>query len=223
MKKNFIKIFTSASLVLILFFIWKSGFMETISDYDEFRAMILRTGLWGYFVYIFVYIVSAVFFLPALIVTIAGGVLFGPILGGSLSLIGATFGAVAAFLVSRYLARELIVKKFGDNQIFKRIDEGVKKNGKDFLILTRLIPLFPYNIQNYAYGITNIDLGKYVIITFICMAPGSFIYAYMAGEIAINGVSTKLFVQLFIAGIILFGVSQMPKYFAKKKKIDILN
>ena len=94
-------------------------------------------------------------------------------------------------------------------------------DGKDFLILTRLVPVFPYNIQNYAYGVTNINILTFSAISLVTMAPGAFIYAYMAGEIAENGFSTKLFVQLFIAGVILFGVSQIPKIFAKRKGIDM--
>lgn len=221
MNKTTRTILIVAVLALAFFGIWQSGLIETISDFDEFRAMIERAGFLGYFVYILIFIASAVFSLPAMIITITGGVVFGPVLGAILALTGATLGAVAAFLVARYLARGFIVDKFGENAIFKKIEKGVEKNGKDFLILTRLVPVFPYNIQNYAYGVTNINLGMYTAITAITMAPGAFIYAYMAGEIAVNGVSTKLFIQLIIAGIVLFGVSQIPKYFAKKKGIDM--
>lgn len=221
MNKTTRTILIVAVLALAFFGIWQSGLIETISDFDEFRAMIERAGFLGYFVYILIFVASAVFSLPAMIITITGGVVFGPVLGALLALTGATFGAVAAFLVARYLARGFIVDKFGENAIFKKIEKGVEKNGKDFLILTRLVPVFPYNIQNYAYGVTNINLGMYTVITAITMAPGAFIYAYMAGEIAVNGVSTKLFIQLIVAGIVLFGVSQIPKYFAKKKGIDM--
>lgn len=221
MNKTTRTILIVAVLALAFFGIWQSGLIDTISDFDEFRAMIERAGFLGYFVYILIFIASAVFSLPAMIITITGGVVFGPVLGALLALTGATFGAVAAFLVARYLARGFIVDKFGENAIFKKIEKGVEKNGKDFLILTRLVPVFPYNIQNYAYGVTNINLGMYTVITAITMAPGAFIYAYMAGEIAVNGVSTRLFIQLIVAGIVLFGVSQIPKYFAKKKGIDM--
>jgi len=221
MNKTVRTLLIVAVLAVAFFAIWQSGLIETISDFDAFRAMIERAGFWGYFVYVLIFIAAAVFSLPASVITITGGVVFGPVLGALLALTGATVGAAAAFLVARYLARGFIVEKFGENAIFKKIEAGVEKNGKDFLILTRLVPVFPYNIQNYAYGVTNLNFGMYVIISAITMAPGAFIYAYMAGEIAVNGISTKLFIQLIIAGIILFGVSQIPKILAKKKGIDM--
>ncbi|SEF59046.1 Uncharacterized membrane protein YdjX, TVP38/TMEM64 family, SNARE-associated domain [Caloramator fervidus] len=216
--KTFILVFV---LAVTFYVIYSTGLINTLKDLNKFRQLIESAGAWGYIIYILVFIITAVFSLPASVVTIGGGIIFGPILGAILALIGSTIGAVAAFLVARYLARDFIVEKFGDNPIFKKIEAGVEKNGRDFLILTRLVPIFPYNIQNYAYGITNINLITYTVISFITMAPGAFVYAYMAGEIAKNGVTTSLFIKLLVAGIILFGVSQIPKIFAKKKGIDL--
>jgi uncharacterized membrane protein YdjX (TVP38/TMEM64 family) len=221
MNKNLKIVLIIAVLALVFYGVYASGLIETLSSYEEFQAMISEAGSLGYVIYIVLYIISAVFSLPASVITISGGIVFGPILGGILALIGATIGASAAFLVARYLARDFIVGKFGNNAIFKKIEAGVEKNGTDFLILTRLVPIFPYNIQNYAYGVTNIKLPTFALVSMVTMAPGAFIYAYMAGEIAQNGVTPMLFVQLLIAGIILFGVSQIPKFFAKKKGIDI--
>lgn len=198
-----------------------TGIIELLADFEKFQAFIEDAGALGYIIYLLLYIVVAVFSLPASIITIAGGIVFGPTKGALLALTGGTLGASAAFLVARYVARDFIVEKFGKNKIFQKIEQGVEKNGKDFLILTRLVPVFPYNIQNYAYGITNINLLMFTSISFVTMAPGAFIYAYMAGEIAVNGVSMKLFIQLIAAGIILFGVSQIPKYMAKRKGIDM--
>lgn len=221
MKKKFKPLILLAILGIVFFIIYKTGFIETLKDLNKFRSLIEDAGALGYIIYVLVFIITAVFSLPASVVTISGGIVFGPILGALLALVGATIGAVAAFLVARYLARGFIVEKFGENPIFKKIEAGVEKNGRDFLILTRLVPIFPYNIQNYAYGVTNIDLLTYTVISFITMAPGAFVYAYMAGEIATKGVTTSFFIKLVIAGLILFGVAQIPKFFAKKKGIDI--
>ncbi|MBZ4663672.1 MAG: ydjX [Caloramator sp.] len=221
MKKKFKPLLLLVILGAVFFIIYKTGFIETLKDLNKFRSLIEDAGALGYIIYVLVFIITAVFSLPASVVTISGGIVFGPILGALLALVGATIGAVAAFLVARYLARGFIVEKFGENPIFKKIEAGVEKNGRDFLILTRLVPIFPYNIQNYAYGVTNIDLFTYTIISFITMAPGAFVYAYMAGEIATKGVTTSFFIKLVIAGLVLFGVAQIPKFFAKKKGIDI--
>ena len=221
MNKKFKSILILAVLAVLFYVFYASGLFELLKDFDKFREYIEGAGVIGYIIYIVLYIIVAVFFIPASVLTIAGGIVFGPILGAILSLIGATIGAVVSFLISRYIARDFIVEKFGNNTIFKKIEKGVEKNGKDFLILTRLVPVFPYNIQNYAYGITSINIGSYGIISLITMAPGSFVYAYMAGEIADNGITTSFFIKLIIAGIILFGASQIPKIFAKKKGISI--
>jgi len=221
MNKNLKIVLIIALLALAFYGVYTSGLIDTLSSYEEFQVMINEAGSLGYLIYILVYIIAAVFSIPASVITISGGIVFGPILGGILALVGATIGATAAFLVSRYIARDFIVKKFGNNAVFKKIEAGVEKNGTDFLILTRLVPIFPYNIQNYAYGVTNIKLLTFALVSLITMAPGAFIYAYMAGEIVQNGVTPMLFVQLLIAGIVLFGVSQIPKFFAKKKGIDI--
>ena len=221
MNKKLKTIIMIAVLAIAFYGIYATGLIDTLKDFDKFQKLIEDAGSLGYFIYILVFIVAAVFSLPASVITISGGIVFGPVLGAILALAGATAGAIAAFLVSRYIARGFIVDKFGKNAIFKKIESGVEKNGKDFLILTRLVPVFPYNIQNYAYGVTNLELGTYSIVTLITMAPGAFVYAYMAGEIAQNGITTGFFVKLLVAGVVLFGVSQVPKIFAKKKGIDM--
>ena len=115
----------------------------------------------------------------------------------------------------------MIVRKFGSNPIFKKIDDGVAQNGTSFLILTRLVPVFPFNLQNYAYGLTGLSLSSYVLVSLITMAPGAFIFAYMAGDIAVNGVSGMLLLKFAIAGVVLFVMSLIPKYIAKKKGINM--
>lgn len=223
MKINAKTIIIILSLGSFYFIIRRLGILDILSDLERFKLFIEERGNFGYFIYIFIYGVAAVFSLPAWIFTVTAGIVFGPLKGGILALIGATVGAISAFLVSRYLARDLIVKKFGDSKVFKKIESGVEKNGRDFLILTRLVPIFPYNLQNYAYGMTNIGTLEYTLISLITMMPVSFIYAYMAGDIAEHGVTQRLFFNLLLAGIILFFISQIPKIFAKKKNIDISN
>lgn len=209
------------ALAVIWGLLWYTGTIDKLDDFEVFRAFIKDLGVYGYLIFIGLYVISAIFSLPALVMTITAGVVFGPILGGVLSLLGATLGAVAAFFSARYFFRAFLMRKFGDSPIFNKIEKGVEKNGIDFLILTRLLPIFPYNLQNYAYGLTSMNWLSYGLISFVTMAPGTFIYAYFAGEISVNGVSQKMFLQLLIAGIILFLLSQVPKWFAKTKGIDI--
>ncbi len=221
MNKKWKSLLLIVGLLAIAGVLYTSGAFNTISDYASFRKLIESTGVLGYAIYIGVYIIAAVFSVPASIITISAGLIFGPVLGAFLSLTGATVGGTCAFLIARYIARDAIIKRFGHLAIVKKIEDGVKKNGKDFLIFTRLVPFFPYTIQNYAYGLTSMSLLTFFVVSYITMAPGSFIYAYMAGDIAENGVRPSLFIKLAVAGIVLFLLSQLPKIFAKRKHIDM--
>lgn len=224
MKKNsgLIKIVATLCVIGLVFFLLNAfGLTDKLTDVKTMQAWFQSLGIWGYLAYILVYIVVAVFMLPASALTIIGGIAFGSIAGGLLSVTGATIGGTVAFIIARYVARDTILEKFCSNPIFKKIEEGAAKNGTNFLILTRLVPLFPYNVQNYAYGVTSINVFTFALVSFITMTPGSFIYAFLAGEIATNGFSIVLLVQFTIAGIVLFFISLIPNYFAKKKGIDI--
>ena len=199
----------------------QTGLLALLTDIQGLQQWISGLGATGYLLFIGLFVFACVFLLPGSAFTIVAGIAFGPIKGGLLALFAATLGATVAFIVARFLLRGMILRKFGDNPIFKKIDEGVAQNGTSFLILTRLVPVFPFNLQNYAYGLTGLGLPTYVLVSLITMAPGAFIFAYMAGDIATNGVSTMLLVKFAVAGLVLFGMSFIPKYIAKKKGINM--
>ena len=221
-KGGLVKIIIAVAIIAAVFFTANHfGLTDMIQDFGAMQAWFLDLGMIAFVVYILIYIVAAVFMLPAAPLTIIAGITFGSVMGAILALSAATLGAGAAFLVARYVARDTIVGKFGDSALFKKIDEGFKANGVSFLILTRLVPVFPYNVQNYIYGLTAINFVTYFFVTLVTMAPGAFIYAFMAGQIVAEGFSVMLLVQFAIAGVILFLVSLIPKYIAKKKGIKL--
>ena len=150
-------------------------------------------GTWAAIAFILLYTMATVAFLPGSILTLGAGVVFGVILGSIYVFIGATLGATAAFLVGRYLARGWVAKKIAGNQKFKAIDEAVGKEGLKIVILTRLSPVFPFNLLNYAYGITNVSLKDYVIGS-LGMIPGTIMYVYigsLAGSLATVGTANN--------------------------------
>lgn len=221
-KGGLLKIVIAIAVIAVVFLIAKQlGFIDKLKDIKGLQQWFQGLGVIGYIVYIFIFIIVAVFMFPAAAITIVAGITFGSFVGAILALTGATIGASVAFIIAKYVARDTIVNKLGSNPVFKKIENGVKENGTSFLILTRLVPVFPYNIQNYAYGVTPMKLSTYTLVSFITMAPGAFIYAFMAGEIVANGLSVKLLIQFAAAGLILFVVSLIPKYLAKKKGIKI--
>jgi uncharacterized membrane protein YdjX (TVP38/TMEM64 family) len=136
--------------------------------------------------FIGIYILSTIAFIPATILTLGAGVVFGVVLGSLYVFIGATLGAIAAFLIGRYLARDWISKKIEGNQQFVAIDKAVTHEGFKIVLLTRLSPAFPFNLLNYAFGITGVGLKDYAIAS-IGMLPATVLYVYigsLAGDIA---------------------------------------
>lgn len=125
---------------------------------------------------------------------------FGPLLGTLLSLIAATLASSCSFLLARWLGRDLLLKYVGHSNTFRAIEKGIARNGIDFLILTRLIPLFPYNIQNYAYGLTTIAFWPYTLISALTTLPGIVIYTVMASDLANEGITLRFILQLCLAG-----------------------
>ena len=140
-----------------------------------------------------IYIVATVAFLPGSVLTLGAGVLFGIVKGSIFVFFGATIGATLAFLVGRYLARGWISKKIEGNQKFKAIDKAVGKEGLKIVLLTRLSPIFPFNLLNYGLGVTGVSLKDYVLGS-AGMIPGTIMYVYigsLAGSIATIGGETQ--------------------------------
>ena len=144
-------------------------------------------------VFILIYIIATVAFLPGSILTLGAGVVFGIFEGSIYVFVGATIGATLAFLVGRYLARGWISKKIAGNQKFSAIDRAVGNEGLKIVLLTRLSPVFPFNLLNYGLGITGVSLKDYVLGS-VGMIPGTIMYVYigsLAGSIATIGGETQ--------------------------------
>ncbi|HKJ75852.1 MAG TPA: TVP38/TMEM64 family protein [Gammaproteobacteria bacterium] len=146
-------------------------------DPSDIQRWVDGAGLWAPLFFMLGYAVSAVLFIPGTVFTLAGGALFGPIWGTLYNLTGATVGAVCAFLVARYLAADWVAAKTGGR--LRRVIDGVEREGWRFVAFTRLVPVFPFNVLNYAFGLTRVPLLHYFLATFICMAPGAAAYTYI--------------------------------------------
>lgn len=154
-----------------------------VFDIQElFRSALLRAhtaGAAGALILFALYIVSCLLMLPGLFLTIGAGTLFGVFKGSVLASFAATTGASAAFLAGRYLARERISRRFGHNETFRLIDEAVAAEGWKIVFLTRLSPAFPFNVQNYLYGLSGVSFRDYVLASWAGMIPGTIMYAYI--------------------------------------------
>ncbi|MEO1209665.1 MAG: TVP38/TMEM64 family protein [Cyanobacteria bacterium J06638_20] len=146
-------------------------------------------GALGAIAFILLYIVATVAFLPGSVVTLGAGVVFGVVAGSIYVFIGATLGATLAFLVGRYVARGWVSKKIEGNAQFKAVDRAVGREGLKIVLLTRLSPIFPFNLLNYAFGVTGVSLRDYVLGS-VGMIPGTIMYVYLgslAGNLATIG------------------------------------
>ncbi|MBI4051661.1 MAG: TVP38/TMEM64 family protein [Elusimicrobia bacterium] len=137
--------------------------------------------------FILLYILACVFFIPGFILTLGAGAIFGLFWGFLYVSTAATLGATTAFLIGRYLARDWVSKKIGNYPRFKAIDEAIKQGGWKVVGLTRLSPLIPFNLLNYALGITQVSLKEYFFASWLGMLPGTVMYVYIGsliGDIA---------------------------------------
>jgi uncharacterized membrane protein YdjX (TVP38/TMEM64 family)/rhodanese-related sulfurtransferase len=183
-SNRFIRILLIIGLVIgvALAIIYRDRF-----DGAALEAWIRDAGPVAPLLFMLVYALAAVLFLPGSVITLAGGALFGPVLGTFYNLTGATLGATLAFLVARYLASDWVAEKTGGR--VKQLINGVEGEGWRFVAFVRLVPLFPFNLLNYALGLTRLRLLPYIIATYIFMLPGAIAYTYLgyAGREAVAG------------------------------------
>lgn len=167
-------------------------------------------GLWAPLAHVVLFAVVTVFFAPGAIFGLAGGALFGPLWGTVLNLAGAMLGATVSFLIARYVAGDWVRRKGGGR--LERLIAGVEAEGWRFVAFTRLVPLFPFNLLNYALGLTRIPLTHYVLASLICMAPGTLAYAWLghAGREALAGNGTAIRHGL-IALALLAAIAFLPR------------
>ncbi len=196
-----------------------TGLTEYLSleGFDRLRAWIDGFGAVAPVVFMAIYVVAVVAFLPAAPLTLLAGLLFGAVWGTLWTVIGATLGATLAFLVARYAARAAVEHWAENNEQLKKLDEGVERHGWRMLVITRLVPLFPFTLQNYAYGLTKVGLGTYVPVTAVCITPGSAAYAFAGGSlVAARDDLTKTFVYLGVSAALLVLISLIPGWLRKR-------
>lgn len=211
------KVVGVVAIVAIVFLLFKTGAIEYLKDREKMEAFIEGFGIWGPLVYIVAYVVVTITGISAVPMTIAGGLIFGALFGVIYTVIGAGIGLSLAFLIARYIARGFIEKKFGNTEAFKRIDEGVKNQGWFILATTRLIPIFPFGIQNYVYGLTSIGFLQYSLLSTLFIIPGTSVYVILAGAVA-SGDTAKATKLAIIASLIFFAIMVVTKLIARKGK-----
>ncbi|MEA2093796.1 MAG: VTT domain-containing protein [Pseudomonadota bacterium] len=194
---------------------------------DQFDAAALEVwvrdaGPVAPLLFMLIYALAAVLFLPGSVLTLAGGALFGPVLGTLYNLTGATLGATLAFLVARYLASDWVAEKTGGR--VKQLINGVEGEGWRFVAFVRLVPLFPFNLLNYALGLTRLRLVPYVIATYIFMLPGAIAFTYLgyAGREAVAG-GEGMIQKGLLALALLAVVAFLPRLIGNLRRGPMMN
>jgi uncharacterized membrane protein YdjX (TVP38/TMEM64 family) len=179
------------------------------------------TGAAAPLLFIGLYALATVLFLPGAVLTLAGGALFGPLWGTLYNLTGATLGAALAFLVARYLAHDWVQARV--KGLLGRLMQGVEAEGWRFVAFTRLVPLFPFNLLNYGLGLTRIGFLPYLLATLAFMLPGALAYSYLgfAGREAVAG-SEGLIRNALIALALLAAVAFLPRLVARLRQRPML-
>ena len=216
---------------LLLFLLLAAGVAVAVAYREHLDAAALESWVEGAgwaapVVFMVAYALAAVLFPPGSVLTLAGGALFGPVWGTLYSLLGASAGAVLAFLVARYLASDWVQGRIeaGAGGRVERLVKGVEAEGWRFVAFTRLVPLFPFNLLNYALGLTRIPLLHYALATFVFMLPGALAYTYLgyAGREAAAG-SEGLIQKGLIALALLAAVAFLPRLIARLRQRPMLD
>src|SRR5713101_2322540 len=192
----------------------------TVPQIQDFVAGL---GHWGPMVFVLIYAVCPAFLVPGLPLDLAAGLLFGPVWGTVYSLVGATVGATIAFLAARTVGREWTEEKLSGP--LKKLKEGVDKGGWEFVAFARLVPVIPFNLLNYALGLTRIGLVPYVLASFVFMAPAAAVYVYagwaggeaIAGEGTLSQTLVRVLIALSALGMLAV-LPQLAVRFAKRRR-----
>ncbi len=171
-------------LVAVIAIIVVSSRLGVGQKLGALREWIGSLGLLGPLVFLVIYAGATVAALPGSALSILAGALFGPVLGVVTVIFAATLGASLAFLISRYFARASMERWLEGNAGFRRLDELTERHGDIMVAITRLVPLFPFNLLNYGFGLTKVPFRTYVLWSFVCMLPGTILYVVGSAAVA---------------------------------------
>ena len=174
------------------------GLGEKLGDMQNW---IQSLGPWGPVAFIIIYIGSVIAAIPGTILTFVAGALFGTILGIIIISFASTVGACITFLIARYFARDAVERWLSKSTKFQRLDKLTEKHGAIIVAITRLIPIFPFNLLNYGFGLTSVSFKTYAFWSWLCMLPATIVF--VAGADAILQAFSSGEIPWFLIGIII--------------------
>lgn len=198
-KKSAVKVgFLLVIVLLVLLLVHFIGVSRLTPE--SIRNLIISFGWWGPAVYIFLYTIRPLLLFPAIILTLAGGLAFGPWWGTLYVLIGGLLGACLCFLIARSLGREKMKKYLGDFPQLQNFDDQVAEHGFRTMLIMRIVPIFPYDPVSYLAGLSNMKFRDYTVATAIGMVPGAFAYNVLGCSL------TDMLSPAFLMAVVLVAV-----------------
>jgi uncharacterized membrane protein YdjX (TVP38/TMEM64 family) len=175
---------SAAALVVIVVLILAARALELDQMLDSFKQWVAEQGMLGPVFFAGAYAVATVLAVPGAVLTIMAGAIFGSVVGVLTVIVGATVGASLCFLIARYIARDSVASLLGRSERFRKLDDLTEKNGAIIVAITRLVPIFPFNLLNYGFGLTKVPFRTYVLWSALCMVPGTILYVVGTDAIA---------------------------------------
>jgi len=183
----------------------------------ELKDWIQSFGRWGPAVFLLVYIAAVVAALPGSAITVAVAAIYGSVLGMIIVSLGATIGAALCFLIARYFARESLQRWLAKKEKFRELDALTEKHGAIIVAVTRLVPLFPFNLLNYGFGLTRVRFWTYVFWSWLCMLPGTALYVVGTDVFTTSLEEGQLPWPLLLLLVLILGILGLLGYMAKRK------
>ena len=217
----------SGRLILLALGLLAVGALAFVLGFHEWvrpeRLANLRTaieahGAWAPALFVGGYVVAELLFVPALPLTLLGGLVFGPVWGIVYVWIAATLAAALAFLVARYLARSAVTRWTEGHPRLAQIDAAVERHSWRILLVTRLVPLFPFNLQNFAYGLTRIPFWTYLGMTGLGILPGTIAFTLAGGALS-GGSRARAVWTLAAAAVLIVLLSLVPRWLARRSRV----
>jgi uncharacterized membrane protein YdjX (TVP38/TMEM64 family) len=184
---------------------------------ERLRAAILAYGSISPAIFVALYVAAGLAFVPGFVLTLLGGLIFGPWRGLVYASIGSTLTACVAFLIARYAVRGLVETWVVARPTLRRLDAAVTHRGFRVVMVTRLVPMLPFGVLNYAYGVTGIGFGTYAVTSWACMLPATAALTFTAGAVAAGRWDLhRTLVCLGAAGVLLVLLSLVRRRLGRR-------
>ena len=209
----------AAFVLALVALVQRAGVGELVSleGLSRLRQRVEGFGALGPVAFIAGYVLAVVSFVPGLPMTVLSGLLFGPLWGTLYASIGSTLGACCAFLIARYAARDLVQRWVATSPALARLDRAAAHHGFRLVMITRLVPVFPFNLQNYAYGTTGIGFGTYALTSWLGMLPATVAFTLAGGALGEGGWDPRWILPwLGVAGVLVVLLSLLPRWLRGK-------